>query len=313
MIAENTIYKGLLGHLGKTAESILYKIPLNILNEARELRFSVGNPLQIFYADKMNSIGRDGKFCGRCSQLDSLGESDIQNIFLSLCEHSLHTFTREIKEGFITVNGGFRAGICGTAVYEDNKIMNIKDISSINIRIPHEIYGAADDLCKIVKYENKSRILIAGPPCSGKTTILRDFARQLGNGSCGRNYRVSIIDERMEMAGIVHGKPSFDIGTTTDVFNGYLKNDGIIMAVRAMSPDIIICDEFGGDNEIEAGIYAMKSGASVIASMHIADRNELIKKKSFLKLIENDVFETIVFMNKSCKIEEIVKVEELFK
>lgn len=313
MVTENKVLSGLFGYLGQTVENILCKVPLEIIKEAREIRFSIGNPIQIVFADHINSIGKSGKFCGRCSQFDSFSGSDIQNIFLALCEYSVHTFGRQIKEGFITVNGGYRAGICGTAVYEDNKIIGVKDISSINIRIPHEIAGVSNELCKLVKYENITRILIVGPPCSGKTTILRDFARQLGNGLCGKDYRVSIIDERMEIAGIVHGKPSFDIGTTTDVFNGYLKSDGIIMAVRTMSPDIIICDEFGGDKEIDAGIYAMKSGASIIASIHAMDKNELAKKETFLKLIKNDIFERVVFMNKSCQIEEIVKAEEFFK
>ncbi len=312
MDAESKIYNGLSGHLGRTVESILSKIPFGIIDEAREIRFSVGNPMQIVFADRINSIGKDGKFCGRCSQYDSLSSSDIQNIFMALCEYSIHTFSREIRESFITVNGGYRAGLCGTAIYEGDKINGIRDISSINIRIPHEINGVSNELCKLVKYENRMKILIAGPPCSGKTTILRDFARQLGNGFCGKDYRVSVIDERMEIAGCVHGKPSFDIGTNTDVFNGYFKSDGIIMAIRTMSPDIIICDEFGGDKEIDAGIYAMKSGASIIASMHTLNRTELMKKKTFLKLMENDIFETVVFMNKACQIEEIVKAEELF-
>ena len=257
-------------------------------DEIREIRLSEGKPLKIvtpkgvFFKGNKNSL--------KC----------IREIFASLCDYSVHTYKEEICRGFITVCGGFRVGICGTAVYENGKIINIKDISALNIRIPHEVKNFADKLMPL----DRGGILIVGPPCSGKTTLLRDFASQKS-----KNHFVTIVDERMEIAGVYRGEKSFDVGEST-VLNGFNKCEGIEIAARTLSPDYIICDEFGDENDVVSSLHAMKSGVEIIASMHAENREDFIGKPIAKKVFENKVFKYFVFLNRQCKITEILKADD---
>lgn len=260
-------------------------------DEVREIRITVNHPLRIITSNGGFSLGK---------RFDT---EEIRDIFASLCEYSVHTYINEIREGFITVCGGFRVGICGTAVYENGKIINIKDVSALNIRIPHEIKGSAD---KLISSENSGGILIIGPPCSGKTTFLRDFARQKSSDSF-----VTIVDERMEIAGMNRGLPSFDIGSST-VLNGFYKDDGIKFAARTMAPDYIICDEFGDEKDIESAFYAMKSGVKIVASMHAFDKEDFLTKPFAERIIKERFFENFAFLNKNCELYEIIGAGDFY-
>lgn len=294
-------------NVGQTVSRIIEKAGAERFEAAREIRLSANRPLRIVYRDESIFIGRNGRECGAASEADSLLPQEVKDCFAALCQYSMHTYQNEICEGFITIEGGIRVGICGTAVYDGEKIINIKDISSLNIRIAREIKGAADEIIRKAGFGERGGILVAGPPCSGKTTLLRDMARTAGNG--GKN--VCIVDERMEIAGVFRGKPAFEIGECTSVLNGFRKSDGIICAVRSMAPEVIICDEFGGEGEIAASLYAMKSGAQIIASMHCLDLEDLRSKNEFKFLAERGVFKWVVITGHGCKTESIVKVGEI--
>lgn len=275
---EKIIYR-----LGKKFSDNLYSVGAD-LDTIREIRITVNNPITVFCSQNKTYSGKD-----------KITAEEIREIFAALCEYSVHTYKNEICEGYITFEGGIRAGICGTAIYSDGKITGIKDISALNIRIPHEI-SCSD---KIIPYLNDGGILIIGPPCSGKTTLLRDIALK-----SGRKRRVVIVDERMEIAGVYRGIPSFDISGAA-VLNGFHKNEGIEMAVRSMSPEIIICDEFGGENDIVSALDAMKSGVNIITSMHAYDKWDFLKKPVSKKILEHRIFKNYVFLNKNCEIYEI--------
>ncbi len=310
---EKLNFNNLLCHLGQTARRTIELANEPNIKGIKEIRLTAGKPLQIVYKDYIRFVGKNGKECSGFSESNSLTFDDIQESFAAVCEYSVHTYRNEICSGFITIEGGNRAGICGTAVYDENKIINVKDISAINIRVSHEVLGAADQIIKVLNREDPGGVLVVGPPCSGKTTILRDLSRQIGNGNLGKLFHVNIVDERMEIAGVYRGLPSFDIGSTTTVLNGYIKSDGIISAVRSMAPDFIVCDEFGGGEDISASLYAMKSGVFMIASMHAFDADELLQKQSFIKIINVGIFKWIVFMDKSCTVKKIVRAQELIK
>ncbi|MBQ7874840.1 MAG: Flp pilus assembly complex ATPase component TadA [Oscillospiraceae bacterium] len=282
-------FKKLMLRIGKNAADAVLSAKV-MPEDIREIRFCVNKPIQLVTNQKNFYINE---------KAFSIGE--IQDIFAALCEYSVHTYKNEICEGFITAEGGCRIGICGTAVYENGKIINIKDISGLNIRIPHEIIGAAN---KLVPYSEHG-LLITGPPCSGKTTLLRDIARQKSISE-----HVVIVDERTEIAGTYRGIPSFDVGNSS-VLNGFSKSDGIAVAARSMAPDCIICDEFGGENDISSALFAMKSGVDIVASIHASDKEDLITKPSFERIIKNGIFEHIAFLNKKCEIYEIIKTKEL--
>lgn len=296
-------------NVGQTVSEIIGGADKALLEAAREIRLSAGRPLRIVTGSGGVFIGRNGRECSAASAADRLSLQEIRDAFAALCRYSVHAFQNEICEGFITIEGGIRVGICGTAVYEEGRIVNVKDISALNIRIAREIKGAAEPVLKATGYGEHGGILVAGSPCSGKTTLLRDMARVIGNG--GKS--VCIVDERMEIAGVYRGTPSFDIGACTTVLNGFYKGDGIISAARSMAPDVIICDEFGGEEEISASLYAVKSGAAIIASMHCFDEHDLCSKSGFRVLTEKGVIRSVVLTERGCGIKGIIKAKELLK
>ena len=231
-------------------------------------------------------------------QMLTVTADDIRRTFEALCRFSVHSCQGQISRGFITVAGGHRAGICGTAVYSsDGRVENLKYISGINLRIAREIKGAADRLSDCVK--RPTGVLICGEPCSGKTTVLRDLCRQAGD-----RFPVSLIDERGEIAAACGGVPNNDVGANTDVLSGFTKGDGIITAVRSMSPRLIVCDEIGSEEDIRALRLAALSGVKAAAAVHCGLPDELMRRENLRRLIAEGVFEYIVFVHQR----EIVKI-----
>lgn len=282
------------------SEKRFYKI-LSVLNDQIFNGIDFEKILEIrIVANRLTEIITDDKnyFVGS----SPVSIENINEIFSALCEYSVHAYKNEIIEGYITYEGGIRVGICGTAVYSEEKIYTIKDISALNIRIPHQIKGISK---KIYPYIEKGGILIIGPPCSGKTTLLRDFSN-----FAGENFKTTIVDERMEIAGVFKGIPSFDIGNST-VLNGFIKSEGIKIAVRSMSPEIIICDEFGDEKDLSSAFFAMKSGVKIVASMHAFDKKDFISKVFVKKLLESEIFQTFIFINKNHEIFEILDIKDL--
>ncbi len=206
-----------------------------------------------------------------CSEPFSAKE--IAEVFAEICRYSVYSFENDIARGFVTINGGHRVGISGMCVYKNGKIETVRDISGLNIRIAHEIKGCADGLFEMIFSDKPRSLLLGGTAMSGKTTILRDLSRKLSE-----KYRVTVIDTRGEISAMIKGTPSFDIGLNTDVLCGCEKTDGILMALRTLSPEIIVCDEIGDDEKaIEQCAFC---GAKIIASAHAGDFSELSKRPS---------------------------------
>lgn len=248
----------------KTIEKIRVAEPLSRI---AELRLRAGRPAVCV------NIRGDMRVCS-----DVFSAKEIAECFAEICRYSVYSYEEEIARGFVTLDGGHRVGICGTAVTKNGKITSFKDISGLNVRIAHQIYGCADELYKRVFADEPHSLLLAGKPLSGKTTVLRDLARQLG-----ANRRVVLIDSRNELSASVRGTPSFDIGLNTDALCGCEKSEGIMLAVRSLSPDVIICDEIGDD---EAAVeQAMFCGVKVIASAHARSIEELKKRPATRGLV----------------------------
>lgn len=202
---------------------------------------------------------------------DKFSAKEIADCFAEVCRYSVYSFEEEISHGFITLDGGHRVGICGTAVTSRGGITSFRDISGLNIRIAHQIFGCADELYERAFSDEPRSLLLAGKPLCGKTTVLRDLARLLG-----ASHRVVLIDSRSELSASVRGTPAFDIGLNTDALCGCEKSEGIMLAIRSLSPDIVICDEIGDDQF--AVEQAMFCGVKVIASAHAGSIAELKKR-----------------------------------
>lgn len=251
----------------KAAERLI-KLPDGIKrNELCELRLRMGRP-----ATAVMISGRSVT----CSK--PLTKQDIEDCFGELCRYSVHSFRREIAEGYITLPEGHRAGFCGTAVMRDGDIETLRDISSINLRLAKEIKGCGEALYHAVFAKSLRSLLIVGAPLSGKTTVLRDLTRLLGE-----RHKVALIDSRNELAACHGGTPQLDVGLNTDVLSGYPKSEGMEIALRTLSPEIIICDEIG--NDISAIEQCIHCGVKLIATAHASSLEELSKRRDTAGLI----------------------------
>ena len=187
----------------------------------------------------------------------SINQCELLQVLEKLCNNSIYAYKNQICNGFITIKGGHRIGITGTAVIEDGKVINIKYINGLNFRIAREVLNCSNKIIEqIIDKENNTiyNTLIISPPGKGKTTILRDTIRKISNGMpefnfSGKNF--GVVDERGEIAAMYHGIPQNDIGIRTDVIENVSKAKGMKMLIRSMAPDVIACDEIGSKEDVE--------------------------------------------------------------
>jgi len=210
---------------------------LSFLDKLQELRIKVNKPLFLVSNNKEHMT----KYI--CNL------EDVKVILQRISSYSIYAFEDEIKQGYITIRGGHRVGICGSCVIEKNSVKTIKNIASINIRIAREVKGCSKNILPYLISENRVlNTIIISPPKCGKTTILRDLAKNISDGVeslslSGKN--VSVIDERSEIGSCYRGVPQMDIGIRTDILDNCPKSEGIIMAIRSMAPQVVVCDEIG--------------------------------------------------------------------
>lgn len=226
---------------------------------------------------------------------------DMKAVMSKVSNYSLYAYEEEIKQGYITINGGHRVGIAGECVVSGGIIRTIKNISSMNIRVCRELKGISDKLMNYISYRNRVyNTLILSPPKCGKTTMLRDITRNISNGFQGiglQGKKVCVIDERSEIGGCYNGVPQMDLGIRTDVLDNCLKKDGMLMAIRSLSPEVIICDEIGTQMEIDALLMAFNSGVNMIITLHGFDIEDIYKRKVFADLINNSILERVIILS----------------
>lgn len=241
-----------------------------------EIRFRTGTNISLRYLGQEKEIKH------------SLITTDTINDCVNrLTGYSLHSYLETIKQGFITLTGGHRVGICGTTVIKNGEVTGFSHISSLNIRIASEKKGIADAI--FPEIINQSTIIIS-PPGIGKTTFIRDVLRQASD----KGFRVSVADERCEICGLHKGSPSFDLGPHTDIIDNCPKATACIMLIKAMSPQIIIIDEITSEKDIEAIKYASYCGVKIFATAHALDLDDFRKRPLYKRLLSLDFFEKAV-------------------
>lgn len=273
-------------------------LPRDIKNQAQELRLRVNKPISVCCTGGIYFLNQNGKFaCYPDANTMIANKSDIEECFRNICSYSIYSHQNEIRNGYITLSGGHRVGISGTAVFHEGIVSGMRDISAINIRIAREITGSANELFKTLKTDITGGLLIAGAPASGKTTILRDVARQLSSGICGNMKKVTVVDERGELAGTYMGVPQNNLGVCCDVLDGYPKALGIMQAIRSLSPEFIIFDELGGSDEVSAVEQGLNAGVTMISSIHAGSIDELINRKQAVALLETGAFGCVAMLS----------------
>lgn len=279
----------------------------NLDLKVEEIRLRVGKPLMIYASGKDMYVDKNGKIHERFDDLKNSYIVSLENIsktFQMISNYSVYSIQEELKQGFITIKGGHRIGVIGKGIYNQDKLISIKNISSINIRISREIIGASKQSLKyIIKNSNDIyNTLLVSPPKCGKTTILRDIIRSISDGVSRYNFKglkVGVVDERSEIAGMYNGCPQNDLGLRTDVLDGCYKYEGMMILLRSMSPDVIATDELGHEMDIKAINQAMKSGVKVISTAHGLDLEDIKNKLNLKEILNNKVFERIIILDNS--------------
>lgn len=275
--------RDLFEYLPPKIAGVVKGLPDTDFSDLLEIRLRVNQPLQLV------TSSHDIFPCGPDQEYVKLSKRDMDTAFRLLTGNSVYAVERQLAEGFITIPGGHRVGFTGQAVLENGRIRLIKDINSLNYRITHEIPGIGEKIITGLYNPESDYIyntLIISPPLCGKTTLLRDLLRIISDGMPERGIRgrkTALIDERSEIAGAYNGVPVNKIGKRTDLLDNCPKAEGIILILRSMSPEVIVVDEIGREEDIAAIREAVNAGVSLLASVHgrgisISDPQAVYKK-----------------------------------
>ena len=292
--------------------SLLHRIPGGKKQTVHEIRMRTGKPLVLSDGTETLFVCPDGQTVYSPERAFCCTARHIYDSFRQLCGYSVYSRQDEIRNGFITVSGGHRIGLCGTAVLKDDSVSAVTDITSLNIRIARQISGAAagiiPQICPL-----RGGVLIAGAPSTGKTTILRDLAYRLSTGQGCRIYRTCVIDERGELSGAQRDGGGLDLGLS-DIMRGYPKQEGIIQALRSLSPQVIICDEIGAYGDAYGIAAGVNAGVRMIVSAHAGSREELLGRRQIRAVLDTGAIETVIILSdpdRPGQLGEVLKSEEL--
>ena len=284
-------FDALLDYLPERLKNILLSLNNELKAAVQEIRLRAGRPLTVTMGSSQFFVCTSGTCMLPRADSVYVTAADLSDCFLRLCKHSVYSHNAELCEGYISLENGHRAGICGKVVTKNGEIQTIKDISSINLRIAKEVPHCADEILKVW---NSGGILICGGPGTGKTTLLRDICRQLASGKVGECKKVAVIDSRGEIAAVSGGIPYTDMGSTADIITGVDKAKGIEMALRTLFPDVIAFDELGDLEETAAVTQSFNSGVTVITTAHIGSADDLSRRPAVSALLKTGAIEWVV-------------------
>ncbi len=283
-------FNEILYALNPKTREILQKLSPTVKSNVEEVRLRADLPLCLTIQGDTVFVKENGQteFLYN-SNFPILSAADIEECFYLICKGSVYAHEEELKNGFVVMKNGCRAGIFGTL--HENGYM--QDITSINIRVAREVIGAANEITNNL---GGGGLLIAGPPGSGKTTVLRDLIRQVSNGVAGKFQRVAVIDGRGEISGSYGGKRANDLGVNTDVLLTQNKASGIEIAVRTMFPDIVAFDEIGTVEELKSVRECFNSGVKIYTTAHIESQADLMKRNVTAELIKSGAISQVAVL-----------------
>lgn len=292
---------------------IIAGLPMEF-NRLQEIRLRVMGPLMVVYDNRECLIGRSGHPVTESGKAYIVTEREIQETVTYISNYSLYAYEDEIRQGFITIQGGHRIGVAGKIVLENGKIRSIKYISFINIRLAHQIRGCAGRVLPYIYSKGQlCHTLLVSPPGCGKTTILRDIIRQISDGHDGiQGCNVGVVDERSEIAACYMGVPQNDVGIRTDILDCCPKAEGMLMMLRSMAPKVIAVDEIGCREDLEAIEYVINCGCRLLATVHGNSIDDLRVRPVIRRLIEEKIFERYVILNDHGRIGNVEAVFDAY-
>lgn len=264
----------------------------------QEIRIRVSRPLTICYDGVEYGISGTGELCDAWEGYP-MAAADVKETLEQLTGYSVYAYDQEIKQGFLTVEGGHRAGIVGKVICEGGEVQCIRYVSGLNIRLAHQRKGCAEQILPyLIGKESIYHTLILSPPGGGKTTILRDLIRLIANGTemlSGQN--VGVVDERSELAGSYRGEAQNDLGFRCDVLDGCPKAEGMMMLLRSMAPQVIAVDELGSERDRYAVKQVFYCGCRLLATAHGTSLEDLRRNPLLKELVEECMFERYIILD----------------
>lgn len=261
-------------------------LPRESFDSLEEIRIKSGKPVYLYCGN--------GEYILNCTRQHPVNPKILSTICNSLFHHSIYAYQEELANGYITLESGYRIGFCGRAVVEGNRIKTLRDISSLNIRRAKEIFGISER-CYPYTVDDSGRFyntLIVSPPKCGKTTLLRDFIRNLSD----RGFKIGVCDERNEIAGASENGFSYNLGDRTDVLSGCPKEKGMMMLIRSMAPDIIATDEIGKEEDCYAITSAVTAGIGILTTIH-GNGYEDVLDSGIGGLVQKGIFRRLIFLS----------------
>lgn len=276
------------------------------LTHATELRFHAGRHVAVSCGGGIVFVDEQGISTAPRADTAVVEQRALVEIVSALCEYSVFSHSESLREGFLTIAGGHRVGVCASVNRQG--AADLGSVSSVNIRVANERIGCASNLIQVLGTAPRS-VLLCGPPLSGKTTVLRDFARQVSDAP---HYRkCTVIDERGELAAMYGGLSPFQLGECTDVLDRFSRRKAFDVALRTLSPDIIVCDELGAQEDCALLVACGRSGVRLASSVHASNLTELRAKSGVWQAVESGLFDAVVFLHGAPRIGEIKKIYEV--
>ncbi|UZQ86138.1 stage III sporulation protein AA [Thermoclostridium stercorarium] len=311
--AVNKIFDDIIPFLPEKVRQAVSYLDLSVLQGIEEIRLRAGKPVMLCCFGKDYFLSEAGHVDNEPTNF-ALTVGDLNDMVFRICENSYYAYQDEINKGFVTIKGGHRIGLVGTPVVENDRIINIRDISSLNIRIAREIIGFGDGVVKSI-FRNRRDIyntLIISPPGMGKTTLLRDIIRSVSSGveNIFDGLNVGVVDERSEIAACYRGVPQNDLGYRTDVINGINKKEGMEILLRSMSPRVIAVDELGNPDDVYTVLKVMNAGVRILATAHGFDVTGLKKRAGFKELFSAGCFERFIVISEKKEFRYELKVTD---
>lgn len=277
-----------LAVLPKEIVRLIKEMPAEKIADIEEIRLRINRPIEVSIRGTPYFLGYRAK------------EEDGLHLLNKISHFSIYALDEELKRGYITISGGHRVGLAGKVILENGQVKAIRHISSFNIRIAKEKIGIAAPLLPYM-YEGKwLHTMIIGPPQTGKTTLLRDFARIISGGDPRfPPLKVGIVDERSEIAGSVNGIPQLSFGPRIDVLDACPKAEGMMMMIRSMSPDVLIVDEIGRKEDRDAILEAVNAGIILFMTTHGHSLDELMDRPLLKPILELGIFQRFIELSRT--------------